>query len=596
MCFKKNMLVVLLFVSVLSITACSKQKGEDTTSIGVESEIEVTKAVEELKDNKEPVEDNKTEELLNDSDKNEDMDETVPVIIEPSVEYVTVYEENFESNTSSFTSRSVESTSIIEGSAKEGTYSLVSSNRGETWHGPKVDLSNTMVSGKRFIISGWLKYEDGDASSLRIYCKLEKNSSEYITIGTVLAKKGEWTYIEGEIQIPNETNTAAVYFETEYKSAYTKDDLVDIHVDDIKVTEVIVEVTNQVLPALKDIYSDYFTMGVAVGANALTSMENVDLIKSQFNSITMGNEMKPDSVLDYEACIANLDVTNEEPALRFNRLDIGLKFAKENGLILRGHTLVWHSQTPSWFFKEAYSKDSNAPLVSKEIMLKRMESYIKQVLQYTNDNYPGVIYAWDVVNEAILTSDGQTDGYRVNDSLWYQTIGSEYIEKAFFYARKYALEDVKLFYNDYNTYEVAKRFAIYDLAKMLQEKGLIDGIGMQSHIKMDYPSLIEYERTIRKFAELNLEIHITELDIDMETNTEEMLSKQAMRYKRLFTMLKKLRDDDSAKITNITFWGLTDDTSWLNDETPSYPLLFDKYNQAKKAFYGVILDKSIPLY
>jgi endo-1,4-beta-xylanase len=334
---------------------------------------------------------------------------------------------------------------------------------------------------------------------------------------------------------------------------------------------------------------------VAVTQNEI-SADRQELIKQQFNSLTPGNELKPDSVLDYAACASKPEIYNESPAVKFDSMGPIFKFAKDNGIVMRGHTLVWHSQTPRWFFAEGYSAAANAPLVSKELMQKRLENYIRQVMEYTQKNYPGMIYAWDVVNEAI-NSDGAKDDYRSKDSLWYQIIGPDYIEKAFEYARKYAAKDVKLFYNDYNTEDPGKMMSIYNMLKGLKEKGLVDGIGLQSHIAVSSPSLINVESSIRKYSELGLEIQITELDMDMAEKTGEALMNQAKRYKRLFTMLKFLDESAAANITNVTFWGLSDDISWLiKPDKDSYPLLFDQYLVQKPAFWGVVLSPDIPLY
>lgn len=259
--------------------------------------------------------------------------------------------------------------------------------------------------------------------------------------------------------------------------------------------------------------------------------------------------------------------------------------------------MVWHSQTPRWFFTEGYSQDANAPLVSKELMLKRMENYIRQVLEYTQTNYPGLIYAWDVVNEAINPGEGDENGLRVKDSLWYEVVGPEFIEKAFEYARKYADPDVKLFYNDYNTEETGKLLYIKRLVKGLQDKGLIDGIGLQSHLTMDNPSLVDVNSSLLEYGELGLELQITELDMGLKSNTEEDFLNQAKRYKRLFMFIKSIHESGAANITNVTFWGLSDDISWLNKPSePNYPLLFDNYLLQKPAFWGVLLSPDIPLY
>ena len=166
------------------------------------------------------------------------------------------------------------------------------------------------------------------------------------------------------------------------------------------------------------------------------------------------------------------------------------------------------------------------------------------------------------------------------------------MEKAFSYARKYADPQQKLFYNDFNCYE--KDAAICEMAGKLQEEGLIDGIGMQSHILLEYPSVQNYENTIRKFAQMGLEIQITELDIQQTDNSVEGQQKLSARYKEIFRTLKQLDDEGIANITNVTFWGLNDSRTWLNNGGEThYPLLFDEELNPKPAFFGSILDDSI---
>ena len=164
--------------------------------------------------------------------------------------------------------------------------------------------------------------------------------------------------------------------------------------------------------------------------------------------------MKPESLLSKENQTRGTDTNvliNEEI------LGKVLKLASDNGLKLRGHTLVWHSQTPEWFFHKDYNVDKS--LVSKDVMRQRMESYIKKVLTYCQENYPGVVYAWDVVNEAV-----NDDGTMRTSSIWYKVYGDAgYVTDAFTFARKYADKDVKLFLNDYNEYAAAKRDRIYQV-------------------------------------------------------------------------------------------------------------------------------------
>lgn len=359
-------------------------------------------------------------------------------------------------------------------------------------------------------------------------------------------------------------------------------------------TDFYISAIDEELPSLYEAYTDYFSIGIALTASELINDLKAEVIVDQFNSMTCGNEMKPDSLLDREGCVTI--GTEECPVLNFKSCDAMLQFCMDNGIKMRGHTLVWHSQTPDWFFMEGYSNKKDAVMVSKEVMLARMENYIRQVMEYVNTNYPGVVYAWDVVNEAILPGDGDPDGMRVEDSMWYKCIGPEFVEKAFEYARKYAEPDQKLFYNDFNTYEVAKRQAIIKLVEKIQAQGNIDGIGMQSHIGISSPSLDDFETTIRKFAETGLEIQITELDVNLDSNSEEDLFKEGVRYKRIFFLLRNLVDSGAANITNVTIWGLTDEKSWLNKDGLRYPLLFTQFLETKPAFWGVLQDEGIPLY
>ena len=348
------------------------------------------------------------------------------------------------------------------------------------------------------------------------------------------------------------------------------------------------------VPKIDDVYEKNFSVGLSVTNADLWYPEKQAVLTGYFNSMTMGNEMKPDSILDYAACSADPEKYNECPAVHFDNAKIGLDFAKENGIPMRGHTLVWHQQTPKWFFKENYSKDADAPFVSKELMLKRLENYIRQVMEYTNENYPGVIYCWDVVNEAINLGDGQENGYRTKDSMWYQVCGEEYVEKAFEYARKYAAPDVKLFYNDFNTYETPKTIAICNMVEKIKAQGNIDGIGMQSHVTLSYPSVMDYEAAVTRFGKLGLEIQVTELDM---ANYEQDFEKQASKYKRLFNILKTCDESGKADVTNVTIWGVSDEQSWLdNGKGQAYALLFDMYLNPKSAYYGAIGDESIPLF
>lgn len=346
-------------------------------------------------------------------------------------------------------------------------------------------------------------------------------------------------------------------------------------------------------PALKDYCSDYFTLGVGINGSTLENQtlnmpEYMLVAKKHFNSCTMTNLMKSCYILDQQGSRQSGDGS---PALSFDTIDPTLEWCRANGMQMRGHTLVWHVQAPEWFFREGYS--DNGKYVDRETMLFRMESYIAQLMTHVQDNYPGVVYCWDVVNEAVDPDKGDADSFFLcrteNDGTpnpWYITIGEDYVEQAFTFARKYAAEDVKLFYNDFNTYQEEKRDAIYALCKSLKEKGLIDGIGMQGYWGVDYPSIGVLETTIRKFGELGLEIHITELSVGVDEENEDSFEKQGQRYASIFMSLAKLDTEGGGdvNITNVTFFGLIDHYR-QGDTTNSR--LFDAVFQPKPAFYKV---------
>lgn len=333
---------------------------------------------------------------------------------------------------------------------------------------------------------------------------------------------------------------------------------------------------------LRDAFAKDFKIGVAVNPYQLKDEETATLICENFNSITMENAMKPEGLLDQRASEESKDGL---PEINKENLDEVLGLAKDRGLPVRGHCLVWHSQTPEWFFCEDFEAGNDK--VDKATMQKRMESYIQKVLTYCQEKYPGVVYAWDVVNEAC--DDG--GGYRTSSS-WYEIYGDEsYIIDAFTYARKYAADDVKLFYNDYNEYMPGKVSTISELLKKLNEKKLVDGVGFQSHWDMNYPDVSMVEEAITEYSAIgDLEIQFTEIDMHNTENSEDSLKAQADRYQEFFQMIKKADREGRARVTSVTFWGLDDGVSWLPGfkGEDSYPLLFDEDHQRKPCYESIL--------
>ena len=251
-----------------------------------------------------------------------------------------------------------------------------------------------------------------------------------------------------------------------------------------------------------------------------------------------------------------------------------LRFCEQNKIPLRGHTFVWHGQTPEWLFKENF--DTNGNFVSKDIMNQRLENFIKNTFALLAKDYPQLtVYAYDVCNEVFQGGGG---GIRpAGESRWMQVYGDDsYIINAFTFARKYAPEGCKLFINDFNEYMPAKTQNMYDMAMKLKQLGVIDGIGMQSHLSVDYPSAQLYGQAVEKFVSTGLEVQITELDIGHKNNEQA----QASLFKEIFTIAY----NHANAITAVVLWGTHDSISWRDD----HPLLFGDNYTPKPAYYAVM--------
>ena len=332
---------------------------------------------------------------------------------------------------------------------------------------------------------------------------------------------------------------------------------------------------------IKDIYGQYDLLaGTCINENVIRRY--TDHIIENYNSVTMENEMKPDAILSRSKSIAAGDLVVEYPRRTLNLLD----WAKENKMKVRGHTLVWHSQTPDWIFYKDFNTSKG--LVDRDTMLARMESYIKQNFELLNSlGYIDMFYAYDVVNEAI-------DGGNLRNSKWKEIIGDDYIWYAFYYADKYAPEHIKLYYNDYN--EQFKTNQVVNLAKSLVDddgRYLIDGIGCQGHLYTN-DSIDTYIRTLEAFSATGLDVQITEIDVSLgswqniQPATEENLKKQGKYYYELVNKIIEGKNKGKINLSGITFWGVSDGSSWRSNRSP---LLFNRNMEPKYAYYGAIQDK-----
>ena len=339
-------------------------------------------------------------------------------------------------------------------------------------------------------------------------------------------------------------------------------------------------------PSLHRAYRGEFLIGAAVNPWTMGDEAGRALILRHFNSITAENDMKPERLLDRQGTIALGD--GIRTAQDFTRADRMLSFARDNGIRVRFHVLCWHNQTPRWFFAQDWQDAPDAPLADRETVLARQESYIKDVMTHVNDAFPGVVYAWDVVNEAIEPDQGDPGMYRTR-SPWYQTVGVDFIPAAFRAARKYQEKGQRLFYNDYNSFEPVKRDAILAVLEGLKKENLVDGMGMQGHLLLSYPPIPLCEEAARRYAALGLELQVTELDIHCPGNDAESQATLAERYRQYFDMMLRLKGE-GIPVGCVTFWGLTDRDSWLTGfrKEGSWPLLFTGDKETKPAFDAVI--------
>jgi len=344
--------------------------------------------------------------------------------------------------------------------------------------------------------------------------------------------------------------------------------------------------------ALKDVFKNDFKIGAALNRRQIFEQDTrgAQIVSTHFNSIT------PENILKWALVHPQPDKYDFAAGDRF------VEFGEKRGMFIVGHTLVWHNQTPRWVFE-----DGKGNPVDRETLLKRLRDHIFTVV----GRYKGRIKGWDVVNEA-LNQDGT-----LRQSAWFKIIGEDYLVQAFKFAHE-ADPSAELYYNDYDLELPAKRAGGVELIRKLRAAGVpISGVGLQNHNLMDWPSAADEDATIAAFAALRMKIHITELDVDVLPRTtrpgadyavdvevtpqlnpyvdrlpDAMQLALAKRYAELFQVYLKHRD----AIERVTFWGVADGDSWLNNwpmkGRTNYPLLFDRLGREKPALAAVIDTKS----
>lgn len=518
----------------------------------------------------------------------------------------------FENGTDDFVSRGSSKVSQAD-NGYEGKCLYVS-GRTDTWNGAAIDVTSTIVPGAKYHVTAYMKQMSGAAAEIK--CSAQ-TGSDYPAIATVTdAPSGEWVKLEGEIEVASSFSDYLIYFEIPGSAK------ADFYLDSVVITQVSKGkdvIDPNTLASIKDTYKNIFQYmgtcanyyGYGAKKDQLRKDDTINFIKKQFNSITLENEMKPDTVLggSYNKKLISVDEAKEKPdyiipdnykedkvpQLDFGAVDATLEFCAENNVKMRAHTLMWHQQTPSWFFTEDYNGKNVA---TTEVMDARLEFFVRTMLNHVMDKEKeltgkegSLVYAWDVTNEYVHRANEPTS------PSWMDVYGDMdlepvYVKKAFTFAyeelEKRGLQDqVTLFYNDYDEYNCADK--IVELVNYINsDKKICGGIGMQSHLTgPENPTIDLYAETLDKFLATGLEVQVTELDAEVESND---LEDQAAYMKSIMETIvtKQLNRDKTVNpkgITGVTIWGLYDTCSWRKN----IPLLFASgINDPKPSFYAFL--------
>ncbi|MEZ0447261.1 endo-1,4-beta-xylanase [Cellulomonas sp. ICMP 17802] len=463
---------------------------------------------------------------------------------------------------------------VTAAEAHAGAQSASVTGRTDTWHGLGAPVTGIFQSGRTYQISAWVKLPAGETGSADVRVSVQRDnagSSSYDTVATATGVTADaWVHVQASYTMAA-AESALLYFET---ASGTPSFLVD----DVVVTGSTAPPVQQDIPSLKDVLP--WPVGVAIDDRE-TVGTGEQLVTKHYGQITPENSMKPEAIQPTEGTFT------------FAAADHLVDFALAHGMRVHGHTLVWHSQTPAWFFQHADGTPLTASAADQALLLARMRTHIETVADHYRTKYGefgtagNPIVSFDVVNEAIAESE--SDGLR--RSPWYTTLGPDYIKDAFEIASQ-AFNGgdpdgpVQLFINDYNTELPAKRQAMLTVLQGLLADGVpIDGVGHQFHISLSQ-SIDQLRTTLQTFAPLGLLQDVSELDVQIDgTVTAEKLVEQGYYYASLFSMLREFPD-----LFAVTLWGPYDSRSWRTGA----PLPFDGDLQAKAAYWGIVDPTKLP--
>lgn len=528
------------------------------------------------------------------------------------------------------------------------------------------DITNAVERGEEYQYSFWAKlsdvYKDAPEEQRNVdFAPFYVSGGEATYLGsystgvlsgevTKTLTAGEWTKFSGTFNVPKTADQIVIRIieqGTDYgqgkcvKGAYC-------------VTGVSMKKITKPKPEIEKDIPDWKTSvteslgndsiaGTAIMSSEISDDTLMELVEKHFNAVTLGNELKPDALFNYQigqsvdcktitfkGTELKVPVVNDKNEnLDFSRADAMLEKILEwnnanpkNKIRVRGHVLVWHSQTPEWFFHEDY--DVAKPYVDKETMNRRLEWFISSVFDHyfgkaANGKYDGLFYGWDVVNEAVNgntyrddkvipdESDTSTSDTRHgSNSMWWRVYKSnEFIINAFKYANHYAPEDVELYYNDYGETDNTKCEGIVKLINDVKHADgtRLDAFGMQAHYNVDGFSAAQFKSVAKKYATAAGKVQLTELDFKASSTydgtaatKESEYTKMAYCHKNLYEAIKALKTEGTI-VSGLTVWGVIEPNSWLHSQSnvgggangsAQCPLLFDGNYKAKPAYWAYV--------
>ncbi len=472
-----------------------------------------------------------------------------------------------------------------------GSYSLKVTGRNTNSDGAAIQVKEAVKIGREYKAEAWVKLISPASAQLKLTALVNAPTPYFISLQTqTVSNAGDWVKLEGTYRYLHDDVTLFVESPNSATASFYLD---DFSFEDTGAAATV---------PIKEVYKNDFKIGNVPGNNDLTAGNRFNaLFDYHFNSVTFGNEMKPDAL------------QKNKGTFTFNTSDSMVSRAQSMGMEVHGHVLVWHSQSPAWFTQKvdaagAVQRDEagNPIYLGREEALANMRTHIKTVMEHFGDK----VVSWDVVNEAMQDGPPAVADWKdaLRRSPWYYSVGPDFVEQAFLAARDVLNEhpewkEIKLYYNDFNDEFPAKRDAIHDMIKEMNDRYavahpgqlLVDGIGLQAHYNMTTKPE-DVEAAIEKYASLGVELSISEIDVLAGMNSSlsaEWAEKQANLYAQLFRIYKKHAD----KIARVTIWGYMDNASWRASQNP---LPFNSALAPKPAYYAIIdPDKYLdgkPLY